>query len=154
MSIIHDRHGRKYTVSESGSQDYYQRFNIEHRRNRVGYANCHFEGDDVLHLDDLHIEDKAMYPPWFFVDLIFWIGSLPPERWRVTNYRERGIGTAMIKFLASYARSKSAKRIEGEVKHHDFKDNPQLPEWYRRRGFAVVMGDGKSGYIAKISLAL
>lgn len=95
-----------------------------------------------------------MRPPWFFVDLIFWIASFPPEKWRIRNYRKRGIGTAMIEFLASYARSKSAKRIEGEVKHHDFKNNPDLPEWYRRRGFAVVMGDGKTPWVAKISLAV
>jgi hypothetical protein len=60
----------------------------------------------------------------------------------------------MIKFLADYARSKSAKRIEGEVKPHDFKNNPDLPKWYQRRGFAVVMGDGKTGAIAKISRAV
>jgi hypothetical protein len=101
MNIIHDRYGWEYTVSESGLEDFYFRFNIEHRGNRVGYANCHFESDEVLHVDDLHIEDRAMRPPWFFVDLIYWIGSFPPEKWRIKNYRKRGIGTAMIEFLAS-----------------------------------------------------
>ena len=155
MNIIHDKHGREYIVSENHSQDLVSlRFNIEYHGRLIGYANCRFESNGVLHIKDLHIEDKAMRPPWFFVDLIFWIASFPPEKWRIRNYRKRGIGTAMIEFLASYARSKSAKRIEGEVKHHDFKNNPDLPEWYRRRGFAVVMGDGKTPWVAKISLAV
>ena len=72
----------------------------------------------------------------------------------VSNYQKRGLGTAMIKFLASYAKSKSAKRIEGEVKHHDFKDNPDLPDWYRRRGFAINMDKDLKGCVAKISLTV
>jgi len=126
-SIIHDKHGRPYFVvaSELDSNNY-KRFKIEHRGHRVGYVNYHFEGDEVLYIDDFRIEDKAMRPPLFSVDLIFWIDSFPPKRWRVTNYQKRGLGTAMIKFLASYAKSESVKRIEGDVKQHDFKENPDL----------------------------
>ena len=154
-SIIHDKRGRQYHViaSECNSENF-KRFNIEYRGRRVGYVNYHFGGDDVLFIDDLRIEDKAMHSPWFFLDLIYWVVSFPPERFRITNYQKRGLGTAMIKFLADYARSKCAKRIEGEVKHHDFKDNPDLPDWYRRRGFSVVMGDEKTSWVAKISLAV
>jgi hypothetical protein len=101
MSIIHDRRGREYTVSESGSQDDFLRFNIKHRRHRVGYANCHFEGDDVLHLDGLHINNKAMRPPWFFVDLIFWIGSFPPERWRISDARRRNAPAVCARWIPS-----------------------------------------------------
>jgi hypothetical protein len=46
------------------------------------------------------------------------------------------------------------KRIEGDVKHHDFKNNPDLPNWYRRRGFSVNAGDKKSAGVAKISLTV
>jgi GNAT superfamily N-acetyltransferase len=154
-SIIHDKRGRQYHViaTECDSENY-KRFNIEYRDRRVGYAHYHFEGDDVLFIDDLRLEDKAMRSPWFFVDLIYWAGSFPPERFRVTNYQKRGLGTAMIKFLVSFAESESVKRIEGEVKHHDFKDDPDLPDWYRRRGFSVVMGDKTAPWVAKISLAV
>lgn len=48
----------------------------------------------------------------------------------------------MIELLVSYAHSQRAKRIEGEIKSHDFQRDPNLPEWYRRRGFSVVMGKG------------
>ena len=149
-TTIHDRDGREYNVTEYGSE----RFNIQRRGVPIGYANFHFEGADVLHLDDLHIEDDAIFPPWFSCPLPFVILSFPPLRWRTENFQGRGIGTAMIQFLVDYARSKFAKRIEGEVKPHDFKDNPDLPDWYRRRGFTVTAGDEKTAWIAKISRAV
>ncbi len=154
-SIIHDKHGRPYFVIASDlDSEIFKRFNIEHRGHRVGYVNYHIEGDDVLYVDDFHIYDKALRPPWFFIDLFIWnLGSFPPERWRITNYQKRGLGTAMIEFLKGFAKSESLKWIEGEVKQYDFKDNPDLPDWYRRRGFTVCT-DPKSAGIAKISLTL
>lgn len=150
--FIQDKHGKLYSVVSSDDELDYKRFNIEYHDQRVGYVDHHFEGEEVLFIDDLHIDENAMRPPWFFLNLIFWIGSFPPEKWRVTNYQQRGLGTAMIKFLTDYARSNGAKRIEGEVKQHDFNDNPDLPDWYRRRGFYVVMGDENNSWVAKISL--
>ena len=153
-SIVHDKHGKQYFVIASEfDSEIYKRFNIEHRGRRIGYVNYHFESDDVLFIDDLRFEDKAMHSPWFFLDLIYWVGSFPPERWRVTNYQKRGLGTAMIEFLKGFARSESIKRIEGHVKHHDFNENPDLPNWYRRRGFTVIT-DAKSAGVAKISLTI
>lgn len=150
-----DKYGREFCVTEGDcGSDNFKRFNIEYRGRRVGYVNYHFAGDDILFIDDFRLEDKAMHSPWFFLDLIYWVVSFPPERFRITNYQKRGLGTAMIKFLMSYAKSESVKRIEGEVKHHDFKDNPDLPDWYRRRGFAVSMSKDLKGFVAKISLTV
>ena len=95
-----------------------------------------------------------MRPPRFSVGLFFWIVSFPPEQFRITNYQQRGLGTAMVEFMINYAREKSAKRIVGQVKPRDFKDYPELPDWYRRRGFAVVMGEGKATPVASISFVL
>jgi len=152
MNIICDKYDREYQVTQCDPGGY-ERFNIEYHGNRAGYANCHFEGD-VLHIDDLHIDEKAMRPRLFFVDLFFLAFSFPPERWRITNYQNRGLGTAMIDFLANYGRKKLAKCMEGEIKQYDFKNNPRLPEWYRRRGFVVVTGDIKTAAVARVSLVL
>jgi hypothetical protein len=118
-------------------------------KNLRGHVNFHFAGPDVLHIDDLCISDSVMFEPWF------WFGGLsfPPLQWRTENFRNRGIGTAMIAFLVGFARSHSAKRIEGEIKPHDSKENQDLPNWYRRRGF-TVSADGKTECGAKISLAV
>lgn len=148
MKAIHDKHGKEYHVIESDcDSENFRRFNIKFGRCQVGYLNYSFEGDGVLHLDDLHIEDAAISPPWFF----FMGGSFPPLCTRTKNFRGCGIGTAMIEFLVNFARANSIKRIEGEVKLHDFKDNQDLPDWYRRRGFTVTAGDEKTAWIAKIS---
>lgn len=153
-TAIHDKHGKPYFVVASDCDgEIFKRFNIEHRGRRVGYVNYHVEADDVLFIDDLRLEAKAMRPPWFLIPLPYWTGSFPPERWRVTNYQKRGLGTVMIEFLKGFAKSESLKRIEGDVKHHDFKQNPDLPDWYRRRGFTVST-DTKSAGVAKISLAI
>jgi GNAT superfamily N-acetyltransferase len=154
VSIIYDRHGRQYGVNEIALSAGFIRFNIECLGKRVGYVNCHFESEDVLYLDDLRIEDRAIRPSWFSLILKSWAVSLSPARWRTVNYRERGLGTAMIKFLENYARLHGAKRLEGRVKTHDLRNYPDLVNWYRRRGFAVVMGGEKPAYIAKISLEI
>ena len=78
------------------------------------------------------------------MNLIFWVGSFPPERWRVKNFQRRGVGTAVIQFLAEFARSEAAKRIEGKVKPHDFDENPDLLNWYKRKGFNIAPSDGIS----------
>lgn len=147
MNIIHDKYGKEYSVAQDGSEEFL-RFNVEYCDTPIGYANCRFHGKDVLYLDDLHIKKDAVSLPCFRLSLLFRDVSFPPLRWRTRNFRSRGIGTAMIKFLARYARSNSVKRIEGEVKPHDFQNNPNLPNWYRSRGFDVIMGDGRSGCIA------
>jgi hypothetical protein len=139
MSVIHDKHGREYRVIKCGSENFH-RFNIEFNDCRIGYANVHFAGPEILHFDDLRIDDKAVLRPWFSWDLFFLFVSFPPLRWRTENFQEREIGTEMIEFLTDYARSNSAQRIEGEVRYDDLKNNPDLENWYRRRGFIVAGG--------------
>lgn len=151
MHFIRDKHRRKYLVTRSDS-NFFTRFNIVYCGIRVGHVNCRFEGDEVLRLIDLCIRDTATLPPWFYLN--FCNVSFPPTSWRTENYRNRGLGTAMIEFLVTHAKSKRAKRIEGEVKTYDFKANPDLPDWYRRRGFEVIMGDKNPGWVARISRAI
>jgi GNAT superfamily N-acetyltransferase len=151
MAVIHDKFGEEYQIVEDHSQEFLY-FNIEHHGRRIGQAICRFKGKDVLHVNDLHLRDNVMRPPLFFVPMIFGGGSFPPERFRKFNYQQRGLGTAMLEFLANFARSKSVKRIEGEVKHHDLKRNPDLVNWYRRRGFKEITDGENKGCVARISL--
>jgi GNAT superfamily N-acetyltransferase len=151
-SMIYDKHGRPYSVvANDFDSEIYKRFNIEDHDRCVGYVNHHIEGDDILFIDDLRIDDKVMRPPLFFIPILN--GSFPPERWRVTNYQKRGLGTAMLEFLKKLAKSESLRGIEGNVKHHDFNKNPDLPDWYRRRGFTVSTKNISIG-VAKISMTV
>lgn len=143
QSVIRDKRGNEYTIAASDlDSENFRRFDIHFGRVPIGYANYHFEGSDVLYIDDWRIRNDAVLPAWFMCPFF----SIPPLRWRTKNFRKRGIGTAAIKFLANYARSQSAKRIEGQMKPHDIAENPELPNSYRKWGFTVT-GD-------KISLLL
>jgi len=148
--LIHDKHGAEYRIVESPRETYI-RFKVLNQRVMVAYVNCGMRGE-VLRIIDLFVASSAVHKPWFHWDLFFFALSFPPVKRRTVNYQDRGIGTAMIRFLVDYARSNSAKRIEGDVKHHDYKNNQDLPAWYRRRGFTVVMNDGTGVGIAKISM--
>jgi len=151
-ACIHDKQGRDYLVVTDDVSERFKRFFIEYNGTRIGHAYWHFEGNEVLFLDDIHIKDKAIRPPIFLLNLHFCMVSFPPKKRRITNYRARGIGTSMIIFLVNYARSKSVKRIEGKISVQDYKENPDLPEWYRRRGFTVVLSE--SPQVANISLTI
>jgi GNAT superfamily N-acetyltransferase len=144
-SFIQDKHGWSYRIAEGGSE-HFKRFHIESNDIRIGYVNFHFEGEDVLFIDDFCIENKAVFRPWFWFGFI----SFPPVRWRTRSFRKRGIGTATVLFLADYARSQSAKRIEGKVVPRDTDAYPDLLNWYRRRGFTVIENDKET----KISLVI
>ena len=56
------------------------------------------------------------------------------------NYRGRGLGTAIVKMLIQFAMSRGLLQVKGSLSPHDLKDNPGLPDWYRRRGFEVLPG--------------
>jgi GNAT superfamily N-acetyltransferase len=50
------------------------------------------------------------------------------------NYRNRGIGTVLLKEILHYCRNHNIHRITGEIKG----ETARLREWYRRNGFTVA----------------
>lgn len=74
---------------------------------------------------------------------------LPETRWSriwrrlagrpVPTYpnRGRGLGSALLDFIARQAKAGGFSRLEGEIFAKDFAANPKLPDWYRQRGFTV-----------------
>lgn len=59
------------------------------------------------------------------------------------DYRNRGIGTVLLKEILHYCRSHNVQRITGEIDGGETHgDNARLREWYRRNGFAVVNDNG------------
>jgi len=137
-SVILDKFQKQYRVVPSDDNpDNFNRFNILLDGVPIGHVNYHFEGSEVLYIDDLHIRHDAMLFPFFWWDWIVIKIYLPSLKWPTHNFQGRGIGTAMLDLMAHHARSRSAKRIVGQISSHDLKDNPDLPNWYRRRGFTV-----------------
>ena len=146
-SVILDRFKKRYRVVPShDNSGNLKRFNVLLGHVPIGYVSYHFESSQVLYIDDLHIRHDAILFPSLWWDMIVVKIYLPSLKWQKHNFQGRGIGTAMLEFVAEHARSISVKRIEGQLKSHDLNANPNLPDWYRRRGFTV---EGN-----KISLAL
>jgi GNAT superfamily N-acetyltransferase len=50
------------------------------------------------------------------------------------NYRNRGIGTVLLKEILHYCRNHNIHRVTGEIKG----ETERLREWYRGNGFAIV----------------
>jgi GNAT superfamily N-acetyltransferase len=50
------------------------------------------------------------------------------------NYRNRGIGTVLLKEILHYCKHHNVHRVTGEIKG----ETALLREWYRKNGFAVV----------------
>jgi len=57
---------------------------------------------------------------------------------KTTNYRKRGLGSFLLKFLIHSARSKGVKQIFGWVVERDLAHQTHLLRWYRKYGFQVV----------------
>ena len=90
----------------------------------IGYARLEkverstYGGNRVLNLFD------ARHCPTFALKMI-----------QVSQtYRNRGIGTVLLKEVLHYCKSHNVHRVTGEIKG----ETGRLREWYRKNGFAVV----------------
>jgi len=100
----------------------------------VGHANCVVKRD-VLNVDDLHVSTDATQPA-HGLPLLF--RNLFHHHAKGVNYRSRGLGTAMLRLLVTRASDHGFKVIEASFSPHDLAEDPGLPDWYLRQGFAIV----------------
>ena len=100
----------------------------------VGHANCVVKRD-VLNVDDLHVSADATRPA-HGLPLLF--RSLFHYHSKGVNYRSRGLGRAMLRLLVTRASDHGFKVIEASFSPHDLAEDPGLPDWYLRQGFAIV----------------
>ncbi|MCL4529056.1 MAG: GNAT family N-acetyltransferase [Chloroflexi bacterium] len=54
------------------------------------------------------------------------------------EYMRKGIGSALLQEVISYARTRRAQSISGWIARRDAEVNPDLFRWYRRHGFHVT----------------
>lgn len=126
---IYDRFGDAYTVggnlSPSGLLSY-----VTSKKHCVGRINWTTSKSAVLTIADLIIFDKNHYrkPLWSHV---------LPVLYRPINYRGRGLGAAMLKFIIESAQNMGISEVNGWITSDDLKVTPFLPEFYRNHGFMV-----------------
>ncbi len=106
----------------------------------VADANC-VVGNNVVRIGNLEVFEEAKGGKR---GLGRWLYSILNLRNDVKNYRKRGLGTALLKFIVSSAKERGMQMVEGSLSPVDLVPNPDLPDWYKRRGFTVE-GGGEFG---------
>jgi hypothetical protein len=147
--FIYDRHGLPYRlVFEDRGVSW--SITLTHRGNKAGYVACLIEGN-LLRISGLVIYSSNPLPESAvdrFVRLLT-RRPLPP-----TEFQGRGLGTLMVEFIVKKARAARLKEIFGVVTHLDFGRNPDLLQWYTRRGFCVSPVADSDRWVATISMEL
>jgi len=135
-SAIQDGTGHSYRLEMSHSDSFWF-IKVFDGNVRVGYANCTLT-DKILTLADLHVATDAPQPRSGFSRLFHRFLSTPRKP---VNYRGRGLGTALLRFITQRAVQRGFTQIEGKLSPQDLAANPKLPDWYRRHGFTIKQGE-------------
>jgi len=136
--VISDGGGHSYRLRISESLRFW-RIKVFDGNVRVGYANCTLT-NKILTLADLHVATDALRPRRGISRLLHRFVNTPRE---LINYRGRGLGSAVLRFIIQRAVAHGFTEIEGKLSPHDLAANPNLPEWYRRHGFTIIPGEGQ-----------
>jgi GNAT superfamily N-acetyltransferase len=147
---IFDRYNRRYDIEvqeDSGTSFYIK---LKDGDKYVGQLLCSFHPGSMMILEDLFIRNDNDAPEdlgpgrklgkvagEFQFD--FMGGSEPLNSQRaadvITNYRNRGLGRALIVLVFDLARKRQVKTIVGSIIKKDIVRNHHLLKWYINRGF-------------------
>ena len=150
---IYDRYRQRYAVEvqEGSDKSYYVK--IKDGDEYVGQLLCSFCPDDVMILEDLFIRNDAEPPDTWGTDRKLRpislelqddssAGGIFKPRWHSVNtemnYRNRGLGSALLKLMTNLARDNRIKTVFGSIVKKDILRNPRLVRWYMNRGFNIT----------------
>ena len=118
---------------------------IAHKRHGIGRISI-LRGEEetnIFTLTDLVIFDPSLIPiPW-------WKKRTPFLPWSPPDYRQKGLGKAMLQYVIAYCEMRGAIAIEGEITVGDANETPYLHEFYQKSGFEVSPST-KSGVSARL----
>jgi GNAT superfamily N-acetyltransferase len=148
---IYDRYNQRYAVEVEEDSELSFYIKLKDGETYIGQMLVSFLPDDVMILEDLFIRSDLDAPEkWTpgrktgrmaagilsrLVSAGGRQGKRRPES--VRNYRNRGLGSELIKILLDLAAERKGKVIFGSLIREDIAINPQLLEWYMHRGFTV-----------------
>lgn len=103
----------------------------------VGYANCLFTSPFKLMIADLFINNNI---DWLtFDDKIFKL-----FHWQEpSNYRNRGLGTHLLKHIIEIGKTKDVQLIYGCLIKKDLEINSSLIPWFVKHGFRIEPPTGE-----------
>lgn len=101
------------------------------RKTRIGHAYCTFNSLEDMVLADIIINDELKFLSLSdkFFKLTHW--NEP------TDYRRKGLGTYLLKYIIDLAKSKNVKKVHGFLTFKDIDANPNLIHWYQKYGFKL-----------------
>lgn len=63
--------------------------------------------------------------------------TLPFLKWKPPNFRQRGLGAAMLRYVIVKAEALKVEAISGFITSDDLRETPCLLEFYEKHGFTV-----------------
>lgn len=135
-SYLFDKLRNQYAVSIDKSDSSFDAL-IIWKRTVIGRIQSVFIPSRVLVLGNIEIFDDPIMPR----NGLF---SRHPFRRPHMNFRQRGLGSAMLEFLIAEAEELGAVGISGFITPDDARKTPYLFDFYRHHGFTVTMVPGRS----------
>lgn len=135
---IFDKEGLEYYLKVYhfyNEQQEYQSIQLHlsrcQRETRIGHAYCTFNSPEDMVLADIIINDELKFLSLSdkFFKLTHW--NEP------TDYRRKGLGTYLLKYIIDLAKSKKVKKVHGFLTFKDIDANPNLIHWYQKYGFKL-----------------
>lgn len=129
--IITDKYGEEYPVSIAADEGFFEA--LVYGNGLVGLIRCQLRSHDEMVIGDLYICDATpVKERWWQTILRILLQRNP----RVINYRQRGLGTALLKFTLNYAQRRGFKCVTGFIQSEETSVE-YLIGWYSKNGFAV-----------------
>jgi GNAT acetyltransferase-like protein len=138
---IKDKQGNIHDVNVVSDSETFFSISISFNRLAVGRINWVIEDNNVMTLADLIIFDRSFRRP-------LWVRLLPFLKWKPPNFRQRGLGSAMLRYVIAQAEALKVDAISGFVTSDDLQATPYLLEFYEKHGFTVQRTSQGSQQIA------
>lgn len=132
---IYDKHGHKYRLAmvEDEHGIYSQLWDNCYP---VGRLNLVFHPPDKWEITDIVVFDEIQEEVGWLQRLALGFTGHKPQK---VDYRNRGLGTALLQFVEERARQRQVKCIIGSVTKKDYAAWPELLNWYAKNGFVVKL---------------
>lgn len=127
---IQDKQKNQYSVSLEESETWLFALVIW-KRTLVGRISCVISESNDLEIGDIIIFEDPLLPKNGFF-------SRHPFQRPHRNFRNLGLGTAMLHFVVEQAQKMKVKGISGFVTQEDAQKTPYLLNWYQKNGFEVT----------------
>lgn len=127
---VEDKHGNQYTVSVTKSKTALTAF-IIWKNSIIGQIQCVIEQSNVLEIGNIEIFEDPILPR----NGLF---SRRPFQRPHRNFRQLGLGTAMLKFVINQAERLGLSKICGFITPEDAQKTAYLLDWYQKHGFIIA----------------